>query len=147
MHAPFGLGDALTLPEINIYYGQTPAEMWSFMADYTTFHYRDTPEWVFKTLWGEGLGWNNKPTWTEQADHWEKRLASGELSGIGYSLVTNRPVLSGTIRFAPLMAGGPATSSLSSMRTVSSGSFSTRGRAFRWPRAWWACWRARRMRR
>ena len=95
LHAPFGLGDSLTLPEIKVYYGKTPTEMWSFLADYVTFYYRDTPEWVFKTLRGEGLGWNNQPTWTEQADHWEKRLASGELSAIGYSLVTNRPALSG----------------------------------------------------
>ena len=96
LHAPFNLGDALTMPEIKIHFGKTKEEMWSFMADYVTFYYRDAPEWLFKTLWGEGLAWNNKPTWTEQADYYERRLASGELSGIGYCLVTNRPVLSGT---------------------------------------------------
>jgi hypothetical protein len=96
LHAPFNLGDSLTLPEIKIYYGRTPEEMQSFMADYTTFYYREAPEWMFKTLLGEGLAWTNKPTWTEQGDYWERRLASGEVTGIGYSLVTNRPIQSGT---------------------------------------------------
>lgn len=96
LHAPFGLGEALTMPEIKIYWGRTRDEMWQFMADYVTFYYRETPAWLFRTLWGEGLAWNNQPTWTQQADHWEKRVASGEVTGISYSLVTNRPLLSGT---------------------------------------------------
>ena len=96
LHSQFGIGDSLQMPEVKIHYGQTRAEMMSFVADYITFYYHEPPEWVFKTLWGEGLAWNNQPTWTEQADYWEERLASGELTGIGYSLVTNRPVHSGT---------------------------------------------------
>jgi len=96
LHAPFKLGDALTMPEIRIYYGQTRETMMQFMADYTTFYYQETPEWVTKTLWGEGLAWNNQPTWTQQADYFEKRLKTGELTGIGYCLITNRPIASGT---------------------------------------------------
>ncbi len=96
LHAPFEIGDSLQMPEIKLYYGKTHEEMMRFMADYATFYYEDTPEWVYKTLWGEGLSWNNQPTWSEQADYWEKRLATGELTGIGYCLVTNRPIHSGT---------------------------------------------------
>lgn len=96
LHAPFNIGDALQMPEIKIYFGATREEMMSFMADYVTHYYEDTPAWVYKTLWGEGLAWNNRPTWTEQAEHWERRLASGECTGISYCLVTNRPVHSGT---------------------------------------------------
>ncbi len=96
LHAPFNLGDVLQLPEIKIYYGRTRAEMMSWLGDYATFYYQEPPEWVHKTLWGEGLAWNNQPTWTAQADYWEKRLDSGEVTGIGYCLVTNRPVMSGT---------------------------------------------------
>ena len=96
LHSQFGIGESLQMPEIKLYYGETHEEMMAFMADYTTFYYQEPPEWVFKTLWDEGLAWNNQPTWSEQADYWEKRLDSGELTGIGYSLVTNRPVMSGT---------------------------------------------------
>lgn len=96
LHAPFGLGDSLTLPEVKLYYGPTAETMWSFMADYLGFYYREPPAWVFKTLWGDGLAWNNEATWTRQAEAWERRVASGEITGISYSLVTNRPVLSGT---------------------------------------------------
>jgi len=96
LHAPLGPGEALTIPEIKIYYGHTSAEMWDFMSDYVKFHYRETPDWVYRTLWGGGLAWNNQPTWGEQADHWEKELATGEYTGISYSLVTNRPIKSGT---------------------------------------------------
>jgi hypothetical protein len=96
LHAQFGIGETLQLPEIKIYYGRTHDEMMRWLADYVTFYYEEPPEWVFKTLWGEGLAWNNQATWKQQADHWEKRLDSGELTGIGYSLVTNRPVTSGT---------------------------------------------------
>jgi hypothetical protein len=96
LHAPFGLGDSLTLPEIKIYYGPDHETMMRFMADYVTFHYEEPPAWVFKTLWREGLAWDNQPTWAAQADAWERQLATGEASAISYSLVTNRPVLSGT---------------------------------------------------
>jgi hypothetical protein len=96
LHAPFEIGDSLQMPEIKIYYGKTRDEMMRFMADYTTFYYEDTPAWVYNTLWGEGLAWNNQPTWREQADYWEQRLATGEFTGISYCLVTNRPIHSGT---------------------------------------------------
>ncbi len=96
LHAPFPIGESLQMPEIKIYYGADRDSMMSFMADYITFFYEETPEWVFKTLWGEGLAWNNQPTWTQQADYWNKRLESGELTGISYCLVTDRPIHSGT---------------------------------------------------
>lgn len=96
LHAPFNIGDSLQMPEIKIYYGQTHDEMMTFMADYVTHYICEPPAWVSKTLWGEGLAWTNKPTWKEQADYWEERLATGEVTGIGYSLVTNRPIFSGT---------------------------------------------------
>jgi lysophospholipase L1-like esterase len=96
LHAPFNIGDSLQMPEVKIYYGQTREEMMSWLADYVTFYYEEAPGWVFKTVWGEGLAWTNKPTWSEQAEHWQGQLDKGIYSGIGYSLVTNRPVLSGT---------------------------------------------------
>ena len=96
LHAPFQLGDALTMPEIKIYYGPTGETMWQFMADYVTHYYEETPPWVCQTLWKPGLCWDNQPTWTAQAEAWEKQLATGEFSGISYSLVTNRPIQSGT---------------------------------------------------
>lgn len=96
LHSQFELGESLTMPEIKIHFGRTKEEMWEFMSDYVKFYFRETPEWVYRTLWSGGLGWNNKPTWTEQADYWEKELAKGEYSGISYSLVTNRPIMSGT---------------------------------------------------
>ena len=96
LHAPFALGEALTLPEIILYYGPDAASMWAFMADYVTHYYREAPDWVYRTLWGDGLAWNNRPTWREQGEAWTRRLERGECTGISYSLVTNRPVLSGT---------------------------------------------------
>ncbi|HCE46476.1 MAG TPA: hypothetical protein DET40_23270 [Lentisphaeria bacterium] len=96
LHSQFDLGEALAMPEIKIYFGKTREEMWKFMADYMEFYLREPPEWVFKTLWSGGLAWNNKPTWSEQADHWERMIDEGKLTGISYSLVTNRPILSGT---------------------------------------------------
>ena len=96
LHAPFGLGDSLQLPEIKIYHGRTADEMMRWLADYATFYYEEPPEWVHKTLWGDGLAWNNRPTWTEQADGWLERIDKGLSSGVGYSLVTNRPIQSGT---------------------------------------------------
>ena len=96
LHAPFALGDVLKLPEVKIYYGQTRQEMMSWLADYATFYYQEPPAWLHRTLLGTGLAWNNQPTWTRQADEWEKRIDSGEYAGVGYSLVTNRPIKSGT---------------------------------------------------
>jgi len=96
LHAPFGLGDSIQLPEIKIYYGRTHEEMMRWLGDYATFYYEEPPEWVHRTMWGDGLAWNNRPTWTEQADWWLKQIDSGVESGIGYCLVTNRPVQSGT---------------------------------------------------
>lgn len=96
LHAPFALGDSLTMPEIKIHYGPDSESMMRFMADYVTFYYEEPPAWLHKTLWRDGLAWNNQPTWKEQGDAWERQLATGEANGISYSLVTNRPVLSGT---------------------------------------------------
>jgi hypothetical protein len=84
------------MPEIKFHFGETRESMMRFIADYVTHYYEQPPDWMFKTLWGEGLAWSNKPTWSQQADYWEQRLATGEVTGIGYSLVTNRPVRSGT---------------------------------------------------
>lgn len=96
LHAPFGLGESLRLPEIKLYYGSDEASMKSWMADYITFYYQEAPEWVYKTNWCHGLAWDNQPTWPEQAEVWEKQVAEELYSGISYSLVTNRPVHSGT---------------------------------------------------
>ena len=96
LHAPFPIGEALQLPEVKIYYGRTRADMMHWLGGYATHYYEEPPAWVYKTLWGAGLAWNNQPTWTAQADHWERELDKGVLTGIGYCLVTNRPVMSGT---------------------------------------------------
>jgi len=96
LHAPFALGDNLRMPEIKLYYGRTREEMMRWLGWYVTFYYQPPPEWVHRTVWGHGLAWNNRPTWTEQADFWEAELDKGTFSGVGYCLVTNRPVLSGT---------------------------------------------------
>lgn len=96
LHAPWNIGQELNMPEIKIYYGKTRQEMMSWLGDYVTFYYQEPPEWVHRTVWGEGLAWDNEPTWTQQAEYWEKRLDSGEFNGVGYSLVTNRPIHSGT---------------------------------------------------
>ena len=99
LHAPFNPGDALRLPEIKLYYGKSREEMMAWLGDYVTFYYEEPPEWVHKTLWSDGLCWNNKPTWTQQADFWESEIEKGLYSGIKYSLVTNRPIRSGTSPF------------------------------------------------
>jgi len=96
LHAPFDLGQSLTMPEIKLYWGQTSEEMWRWAGDYIGSHYQEPPAWFHKTVWGHGLAWTNKPSWTEQAEAWEKQIADGQGSGLGYSLVTNRPVKSGT---------------------------------------------------
>lgn len=69
LHAPFDIGDSLRMPETKIYHGRTWDEMMRWLGWYTTFYYEECPPWVFKKLWGDGLAWNNQPTWTEQADH------------------------------------------------------------------------------
>jgi len=96
LHSHFNIGDSLQMPEVKIYYGQTRAEMMSWMADYITFYYEEPPAWTFKTSWGEGLAWTNQPTWGEQAKFWQEQLDKEIYSGLSYSLVTNRPILSGT---------------------------------------------------
>lgn len=96
LHAPFDPGQTLQLPEIRIYFGPDRQTMWDFMADYVTHYYRQPPDWLFRTLWTEGLAWNNQRTWSEQAEHWLRGLDDGQFTGIGYSLVTSRPALSGT---------------------------------------------------
>jgi hypothetical protein len=95
LHAPFGLGDNLRLPEVKVYYGKTRDEMMRWLGWYVTFYYEEAPEWLFKKLMGPGLNWSNQPTWTEQADYWEKQLDQGLYNAIGYSLVTNRQIRSG----------------------------------------------------
>ncbi|HUS57731.1 MAG TPA: hypothetical protein VM141_03685 [Planctomycetota bacterium] len=96
LHAPFNIGDSLQMPEVKIYFGKTRDEMMQWMADYITYYYEEPPAWVHKTVWSHGLGWNNQPTWTQQADLWEKQIDQGLGSGISYCLVTNRPIHCGT---------------------------------------------------
>ena len=88
--------DYALLPEVKIHYGDNRESMMQWIADYITHYYQQPPEWLFKTVFGHGLAWNNKPTWTQQADHWEKLLDEKTFNGVNYSLVTNRPVKSGT---------------------------------------------------
>ena len=109
LHGEFALGASLQMPEIKIHYGRTREEMMAWLADYLTFYYHEPPEWVWRTLFGGGLAWDNQPTWTAQADHWEKQLDEGLYSGIGYCLVTHRPVHSGTtpIGYEPDPNHGP----------------------------------------
>lgn len=99
LHAPFGIGDSLRMPEIKIYYGKTKDEMMRWLGWYATFYYEEVPEWVYKKLWRGGLAWSNQPTWTDQADYWEAELDKGLYNAISYSLVTNRPVKSGTLPY------------------------------------------------
>ncbi|MHC4885185.1 MAG: hypothetical protein ACYTGH_08890 [Planctomycetota bacterium] len=99
LHAPFGIGDSLRMPEIKIYHGSSSEEMKRWLAWYTTFYYEECPEWVYRTNWHGGLAWDNEPTWTDQADLWEKELDQGLYNGIKYCLVTNRPIKSGTLPF------------------------------------------------
>ena len=97
LHASFDIGDSLRMPEIKMYYGGTNEEMMSWLGWYSTFYYEESPEWVYKRNWGPGLAWNNQPTWIQQADHWEKEIDKGLYNAISYSLVTNRPIKSGTL--------------------------------------------------
>lgn len=96
LHAPFGLGEVLPLPEIVLHFGPDRESMMRFLGDYITFYYQEPPEWVFKTLWSLGANWNNRPSWTEQAEHWEEKVEAGQCNGIHISLVTDRLVASGT---------------------------------------------------
>ncbi|MCX7933939.1 MAG: hypothetical protein N3A66_01615, partial [Planctomycetota bacterium] len=38
LHAAFNLGDALTMPEMKIFYGPDRESMWRFLAEYVTFY-------------------------------------------------------------------------------------------------------------
>jgi hypothetical protein len=96
LHAPFVMNEVLRLPEIKFYFGPDHESMMHWLADYVTHYYHQPPDWVFKTLFREGLAWDNQPTWAQQADAWEKQAEDGLFTGISYSLVTNRPVKSGT---------------------------------------------------
>ncbi|MFZ2655167.1 MAG: hypothetical protein WAX69_09615 [Victivallales bacterium] len=96
LHAPFNLGDSLTLPEIIFNFGATRESMEKFIADYATAHVKKPPRWVSSTVFREGLAWNNQPSWGDQADLWEHELDEGLFSGIHINLVTDRPVNSGT---------------------------------------------------
>ena len=95
-HDFFEMGANQRMPEIKIYYGKTREEMMKWMGWYVTFYYEEPPAWTYKTHWGGGFAWDNQPTWTAQADLWEKQLDEGLYNGIPYCLVTNRDVQSGT---------------------------------------------------
>lgn len=96
LHAPFAMNEVLRMPEIKFNFGPDCESMMIWLADYATHYYHQPPDWVYKTLFRQGLAWDNKPTWSEQADDWEKQSDSGDFTGLSYSLVTNRPVKSGT---------------------------------------------------
>lgn len=96
LHAPFEMNEVLRMPEIKFNFGPDKESMMTWLADYATHFYHQPSHWVSKTLFREGLAWDNKPTWTQQADDWDKQIDDGQFTGIGYSLVTNRPVKSGT---------------------------------------------------
>jgi hypothetical protein len=95
-HAELPLGTTFRMPEITIYHGETHDEMQRWMADYATFYYPEPPAWTYNVLWGEGVAWNNEPTWSQQADVWEKKLDDGQCNAIWISLVTERSMLCGT---------------------------------------------------
>jgi len=99
-HSEFQLGESVRMPEIRFYYGADEASMNSWLGDYVTHYMEETPDWVHKTLWSGGLAWTNLPTWSEQGDAWVAEAASGTFSGIKYSLVTDRPVDSGTTPYS-----------------------------------------------
>ena len=96
LHAPFGLGEALLVPEIIFHYGAAAESMERFMAEYAAFNVKESPAWLDTTLFRPGLAWDNQPSWTAQADLWERELDEGLFSGIHINLVTDRPVNSGT---------------------------------------------------
>ena len=95
-HSEIKMNELIRLPEIKIYYGKTQEEMHSWMADYITHYYEEPPEWAVKTAWSRGLVWDNQPTWAEQADFWLENLKKRQCNGVSYSLVTDRPIDSGT---------------------------------------------------
>jgi hypothetical protein len=96
LHAAFAPGESLTLPEIKLYHGPDRASMDDWLADYVTHYYQPPPAWVGRSLFMPGLAWDNAPTWTQQADRWLERIEQRQGNAVGYSLVTNRPVRSGT---------------------------------------------------
>ena len=97
LHSEFKMEETLRIPEIKIYFGKTKEEMDSWLGDYVSHYYEEPPEWVFKTAWREGLAWNNEPSWTDQKNKYIKEIEKKEYTGIIHSLVTNRPVMSGTL--------------------------------------------------
>ncbi|MBA3937765.1 MAG: hypothetical protein H0X38_09900 [Planctomycetes bacterium] len=99
LHGHIGLGESIQLPEVKLYYGRDRAEMMRWLGAYVTHYYQEPPAWVAKVAWKLGVAWNNQPTWREQGAAWIAEVERGECSGFAYSLVTNRPVHSGT---APL---------------------------------------------
>ena len=96
LHAHVDVGESVQLPEIKIYYGETRSEMMAWLGDYASFYYEEPPDWVFKTVWLDGTAWDTRPTWSEQAEYWIEQVDKAVCSGIKYSLVTNRPIKSGT---------------------------------------------------
>ena len=96
LHAHVDIGETIQLPEVKIYFGETRADMMDWLGDYASFYYQEPPRWVFETVWDDGVGWDARPSWSEQADYWIEQIDKGVCSGIKYCLVTNRPVKSGT---------------------------------------------------
>ncbi len=96
LHASFDVNDQLRMPELRFHYGRTQEAMMDWLASYIGFFYEEPPAWVFRTAFLPGADWQKEATWTAQADLWERQLDEGLGSGVGYSLVTNRPVRSGT---------------------------------------------------
>ncbi len=92
-------GELFRMPEIKLYYGKTRAEMQRFMSDYVSHYYKEPPEWVYKSIWCNGLAWDNEPSWTMQAEKYEKEIKQGLYNAINCSLVTNRPIHSGTLPY------------------------------------------------
>ena len=97
LHGHVNVGEKFRMPEVKLYFGETRESMMAWMGDYVTHYYQEPPEWVFKTHFVNGLAWDNQPTWSDQADHWIEQYEQGLFSGISYSLVTNRPIRSGTL--------------------------------------------------
>lgn len=95
-HTGFEPGKCIRLPEIKLYYGADEVSMNNWLDDYVTHYAEEAPDWVHKTLWRGGLAWDNLPTWSQQGDAWVAESSAGTYSGVKYSLVTERPVHSGT---------------------------------------------------
>ncbi len=97
LHSEFKMNEFLRMPEIKIYFGKTKAEMDEWLGDYISHYYEQPPEWVFKTAWRGGLSWDNAPSWKEQGEKYIEEINNNEYTGIMHSLVTNRPLKSGTL--------------------------------------------------